>query len=307
MELLSSRRSKVKRNVEEFKSGFLQVIDASSSDVVLICNEGKIVETHSEILMTLSPVMRDVLWTSDRNNSLYLPKDFKIYISLGFNETIVRSLISSLTKDKKLRVSKDNIEEINALIEAFGVYGSSFAIDKEAPSQSSRDDEEDEAIVDAISNLMDEFNVNPDQSDLAEMLMTTLDESFINDFNDSNNDLTMNNSLECLLSETADEAKENDSKHEGAILPPAPKRRKMRPTRPPKPQVRDCAVDLENLSDKTLKHYYEMFLKSKNRDGEVKTEPEDKETRDSEQPVSNSVKFQCLTVDRCRAEPSLLM
>ena len=26
-----------------------------------------------------------------------------------------------------------------------------------------------------------------------------------------------------------------------------------------------------------------------------------------EQPMSNSVKFQCLTVDRCRAEPSLLM
>lgn len=286
-------KSKMKRNGDEFMSSFQQMIEASSCDVLLICKEGKIVETHSEILMNVSPVMKEVLQTSDRNYSLYLSKDFKIYMSLEFNEVTVRSFIRSLSQNRKLRVSEENVEELSALIEALGVYGHSYEFSKETRSHSGREEEEDEAIVDAISNLMDEFNVNPEQSDLAEMLMTTLDESFINDFNDSNNDLSMNNSsLECLLSESAEEARANDSKPEEAF-PPAPKRRKMRPTRPPKPQVRDCGVDLENLSDKTLKHYYEMFLKNKSSEGVVKTESnipdcKDKELKVQEKPVSNS-------------------
>ena len=129
-------------------------------------------------------------------------------------------------------------------------------------------EDDDSAIVDVISTLMDEFNVNPDQSenDLTEMLMTTLDESFLNEID---NPFEANTSLETLLIEPTDSESSNldkgnmdevttETDKSGSKKKVPPKQRKIRPTKP-KPKVRECGVELENLSDKTLQHYYDIL------------------------------------------------
>ena len=101
---------------------------------------------------------------------------------------------------KKLAVMKENRADVTDLLEALKISPSNFST---AENEDKVSEDDDSAIVDVISTLMDEFNVNPDQSenDLTEMLMTTLDESFLKEID---NPFEANTSLENLLIEATD-------------------------------------------------------------------------------------------------------
>ena len=104
-------------------------------------------------------------------NSLYLPKDFKIYISIDFDEKILVNIMNSIYNRSNLKVTDENSRDVSSFFEALGLDASMFS-----PSNGTNGKDEDAAIVDVISNLMDEYNVHPNQSEqeMTEMLMTTL-------------------------------------------------------------------------------------------------------------------------------------
>ena len=200
------------------------------------------------------------------NISPFLSKEFKLFITLNFESSSLSSLLDMIYFQKKFVVKKDNRADVTDLLEALKISPSNFST-TENEEKVSEDD--DSAIVDVISTLMDEFNVNPDQSenDLTEMLMTTLDESFLNEID---NPFEANTSLETLLIEPTDTESSNlddkgnmdevttETDKSGSKKKVPPKQRKIRPTKP-KPKVRECGVELENLSDKTLQHYYDIL------------------------------------------------
>ena len=239
---------------------------STPGDVVFICSDGKFVECHSEILLSFSQVIRNI-WreNSFMNISPFLSKEFKLFITLSFESSSLSSLLDMIYFQKKFVVKKDNRADVTDLLEALKISPSNFST-TENEDKVSEDD--DSAIVDVISTLMDEFNVNPDQSenDLTEMLMTTLDESFLNEID---NPFEANTSLETLLIEPTDTESSNldkgnmdevttETDKSGSKKKVPPKQRKIRPTKP-KPKVRECGVELENLSDKTLQHYYDIL------------------------------------------------
>ena len=259
---------------------------STPGDVVFICNDGKFVECHSEILLSFSQVIRNI-WreNSFMNISPFLSKEFKLFITLNFESSSLSSLLDMIYFQKKLVVKKDNRADVTDLLEALKISPSNFST-TENEDKVSEDD--DSAIVDVISTLMDEFNVNPDQSenDLTEMLMTTLDESFLNEID---NPFEANTSLETLLIEPTDtESSKLDDEgnmdevttetdKSGSKKKVPPKQRKIRPTKP-KPKVRECGVELENLSDKTLQHYYDILRNKSSSSNDTERQREEDNT-----------------------------
>ena len=232
-----------------------QFLETVPGDLVFICREGKILEFHSEVLVTISPMIREILKDSFVN-SYFLPKDYKSYISLDFDKEIVLNIMNSIYERSNLIVTDENSNDVSSVFEALGLDASMFS-----PSSGRIGKDEDAAIVDVISNLMDEYNVNPNQSEqeMTEMLMTTLDENFINEINST---LDGSSTLETLLVEPIDEITEGNHLNEELTKENSEvaKKRKIKPTRP---RIRECKVVIENLSNKTLSHYYEVYLKNK--------------------------------------------
>ena len=266
--VLRSQMRKLRNEEPKELFNLCDELRATPGDIVLLCQDGKPVECNSEILLVVSPLIRGII-RDTLMISYLLPKDFKIYISIEFTSKVILTLLDMIYHQKSKVIAKEHIEEFRSLAASLDINDSNFVKAEQTP------DVEDDAIVDVINDLMDEYNVNPNQTqnELEEMLMTTLDESFINDT------LGANSSLENLLVEPLDlenlfkeekvcegasekigkdnyKPKERDDKVKDKKVP---KKRKMRPT---KHRLRDCGVEIENLSNQTLSYYYSI-LKSK--------------------------------------------
>ena len=242
-------------------------LQATPGDVVFLCQDDKPVECNSEILLIVSPMIRRIIKGSLQTSYL-LPKDFKIYISVEFSSKVILTLLDMIYHQKRKVIAKEHIKEFKSLATSLDIDDSNFVNADQTP------DVEDDAIVDVINDLMEEYNVNPNQTqnELEELLMTTLDESFIND---TTGEIS---SFESLLSEpldlislnkeTGEKAMEEDSEKievSKAVemsdkVKRGPKKRKIKPT---KHRLRECGVDIENLSNQTLLKYYSI-LKNKN-------------------------------------------
>ena len=259
-------RSEMRKLRNEAPSELFNLCDelrATPGDIVFLCQDGKPVECNSEILIMVSPMIRRII-KGTLMNSYLLPKDFKIYMSVEFNSKVMLTLLDMIYHQKSKVIANDHIEEFRSLAASLDINDSNFVKAEQTPEV------EDDAIVDVINDLMDEYNVNPNQTqnELEEMLLTTLDESFINDT------LGASTSLESLLvepldidnlckeekvvEEVSDKIEETKSKTNDKVKS-GPKRRKMKPT---KHRLRDCGVEIENLSNQTLSYYCDI-LKSK--------------------------------------------
>lgn len=235
-------------------------------DVVFICENGKLVECHLEVLLSISSTMRDILRHDKIFNSYFVPKDFKIYINVNFSESLLSSFMNSIYFKSSLSISKKQIKELFELMRSLGISDNLIEISDDA--HTTNDLDEDAAIVNIISSLIDDFKTSPAQAErsMTEMLMTSIDENFINDMNENTDKDAVNFSFETVLTEPSDgvvKGVQDELLDEQVTENPRiqlKKKRKMRPTRP---KIRDCGVKLENLSNKTLSHYYEIFLKKK--------------------------------------------
>ena len=257
---------KLRIKLSEELSNLSEEIRATQGDVVFICQDGKPVEVHSEILLMVSPMLRKILHGT-LQTSFLVPKDFKIFISVEFNSKMLLTLLDMICHQKTKVIAKDQIEEFWSLVAALRISDTQFVQAEQTP------DTEDDAIVDLIHDLMEEYNVhNETPDDLAEMMMTSIDESF----NDT--------SLEFLLMEPFDS--ENQVKGDKAIVEEVIEKetpsfkieeindknnnkkgsenKRKKPNRnETKSTITNCCVDIEILSNQILSYYYDILKRKK--------------------------------------------
>ena len=168
-----------------------------------------------------------------------------------------------------LKCLEENRHEIRNFLEALGISDKFYTIIEE-------DKDEEKAMVDVISNLIQGFDAAPIQSqtDLVEFLMEGIDDSFINDLSSSfdGEDSLLN--MESLLSEEADDLSQSTMEEvgeEGKIEaseslsrnPPSPRNLTFRP----------CYVELTNIPTETLSHYFGILKRKESADQSEDTNP----------------------------------
>ena len=271
-------RSEMRKLRNEAPSELFNLCDelrVTPGDIVFLCQDGKPVECNSEILIMISPMIRRII-KGTLQISYLLPKDFKIYMSVEFNSKVMLTLLDMIYHQKSKVIANEYIEEFRSLAASLDINDSNFVKAEQTPEV------DDDAIVDVINDLMDEYNVNPNQTqnELEEMLLTTLDESFINDT------LGASTSLESLLvepldienlckeekvvEEASDKMEETKNKTSDKVKS-GPRRRKMKPT---KHRLRECGVEIENLSTQTISYYYDILKSKKEKFAEESDFPE---------------------------------
>merc|ERR1712098_35309 len=135
-------------------------------------------------------------------NSYFVPKDFKIYINVDFSESLLSSLMNSIYFKSSLSISGKQYEEFGSLLISLGISDNLIEVSDNVDI--TNDIDEDAAIVNVISSLMDDFQASPARAErsMTEMLMTSIDENFINDMNENTD--AVNSSIETILTEPRD-------------------------------------------------------------------------------------------------------
>ena len=239
-----------------------EVFHGQPRDLVLICEGGERLEYHSQVLINISKTLTEILQNERLFNNFFLPSDYKVYVTIdGVQASTVHTIMETVYQREDLKCLEESRHEIRNFLEALGISDKFYTIVEE-------DKDEEKAMVNVISNLIDGFDVAPVQSqtDLVEFLMDGIDDSFINDLSSSfdGEDSLLN--MESLLSEEADELSQSTMEEvgeEGKIE--APGTLSINPPSPRKLTFRPCYVELTNIPNETLSHYFGI-LKRKESD-----------------------------------------
>jgi len=216
-------------------------------DLVLVCSDGQQLLYHADILAALSPVVKQIL-AQQSVQTFRMVQSAQVFISLaGVKSGLVKRVMDSVYNLESCLYTQSEEGELAALMAALGVPAQMYQVSKV--------DVDDQTIVDVIHNLMEEFKVNPDQSqkDWEDMLMDNLDESFV--ANISEYSVISNIGLEALMEESTDFSDFSfppslEEEAHGIGLDPASYR------------LEDCFVDMPNLSNQTLQKYTNILEES---------------------------------------------
>ena len=216
------------------------VQNCHTRDLVLVCSDGQQLLYHADILAALSPVVKQIL-AQQSVQTFRMVQSAQVFISLaGVKSGLVKRVMDSVYNLESCLYTQSEEGELAALMAALGVPAKMYQVSKV--------DVDDQTIVDVIHNLMEEFKVNPDQSqkDWEDMLMDNLDESFV--ANISEYSVISNIGLEALMEESTDFSDFSfppslEEEASGIGLDPTSYR------------LEDCFVDMPNLSNQTLQKY----------------------------------------------------
>ena len=243
---------------------YREIFHGQPRDLVLICQGGERLEYHSQILINISKTLTDILQNERLFNNFFLPSDYKVYVTIdGIKASTVQTIMETVYQRQDLKCLEGNKHEIRNFLEALGISDKFYTIIED-------EKDEEKAMVDVISNLIEGFDVAPVQTDLVEFLMEGIDDSFINDLSSSfdGEDSLLN--MESLLSEESDEVRHStieEAVEEGKIEASESLSINSRP--PPSPRnltFRPCFVELENIPTKTLSHYFGILKRKESLD-----------------------------------------
>merc|ERR1719341_1994259 len=249
---------------------------------------------HSEIVASLSSVVRNILKLENLGSAkLFTPKNSQIYITLAeVNPITLRIIMDSIYTCDVINFSSFNSVGIQSIIKLLGISEELFNV-----AEVGLADVEDSQIVDVISDLMEEFNTNPQQSekDLQEMLVNNLGDGFLANISDSTTIDAGDDffGLENLMAESGDDEVDQATVEE--MVPGHNFENKLNVSFqadevPDMPDihlkydnddlkdmtVKKCFVEISNIPNDTLKHYISIaqdnLAKSAKRRPEAETE-----------------------------------
>ena len=236
-------------------------------DLVLICQGGVQLEYHSQVLLNISRTLTEVMENEKPFGNFFLPSDSKTYVTIeGIGASIVKSIMETIYTSKDLKCEENNKGEIRNCLESLGITDKFYTIIEE-------ENDAEEAIVDVIGNLLDDFEVTSSgassQTDLVEFLMDGLDDTFINDISSSFDGETSLLNMEALLSEEVDrEAKFSSTMEE--VGEEGKLKSSSDTTNYPQSyqnlEMRSCYVKLENIPNETLSHYFGILKRKQKQD-----------------------------------------
>jgi len=251
---------------------------------------------HSEIVANLSSLVRNILKLENFGSlNLFTTKNSQIFITLAeVNPITLRIIMDSIYTRDVINFSSFNSVGIQSIIKQLGVSEELFSV-----AEVGQADVEDSQIVDVISDLMEEFNTNPQQSekDLQEMLVNNLGDGFLTNISDSTTIDAGDDffGLENLMAESGDDDVDFEQATVEEIVPGHNVENKLNVSFqadevPDMPDihlkydhdaskdmtVKKCFVEISNIPNDTLKHYINIaqdnLAKSVKRRPEADTE-----------------------------------
>jgi len=239
------------------KAIFQEMIQQEYRDLVFVCDGGTKLAYHSEVVAAMSSVVRTILKSVDWYGAkMIVPKSTQIFITLAeVNPITLRIVMDSLYYDGELNFSSFNSVGYQAVLACLGVEDSLFRINTTGNDFNA----EDGQIVDVISGLMEEFKTNPKESEkqLQKMLDSNLGDGFFDDISNSSSIEAVDFfGLETLMAEQTDEelAKVESTMEENTLFKDDGNGNLFRNNSSEIP-MKDCFVEVNNISNSTLKHY----------------------------------------------------
>eukprot|EP00092_Neocalanus_flemingeri_P032398 GFUD01035228.1.p1 GENE.GFUD01035228.1~~GFUD01035228.1.p1 ORF type:complete len:827 (+),score=183.16 GFUD01035228.1:60-2540(+) len=115
---------------EVFEEAFDEIIRNEFRDLVFICEDEK-VSYHSEIVSSVSPVIRDFVQKSKSCAcSSFVKNQVELFISLdGIHSDVVEMVMSCVYGRKPMMISRSDLSEVSAIFKMFGIDGKAFNIE----------------------------------------------------------------------------------------------------------------------------------------------------------------------------------
>ena len=128
-----------------------EIFNLQTRDLVFVCSGGEQLEYHSQVILNLSRTLTDILENERLFRNFFLPSDFKLYVTMdGISASTVEAIMETIYKCQDLKCLRDKRDGIQDFLEALGITDKFYTIIEE---------ENDEAIVNVISDLINDFDV----------------------------------------------------------------------------------------------------------------------------------------------------
>jgi len=250
---------------------------------------------HVEVVAKLSSLVRSILSLENFGPAkFYTPKNSQIFISLvEVNPVTLRIVMDSLYNRDVINFTSFNSVGIQTVIKMLGVGEELFTVSEVGPSDNNIDDSK---IVDVISDLMEEFNADPKESEkaLQDMLTNNLGDGFLTKIDESMSTTLGDDDffgLENLMAEPGDEelsfvqatveetmpsnieGKLNSSYHNVANVSEVHKKYESDALK--SITTKKCFVGMSNIPTETLEHYYNVRVDQDNSLKATKRRPEE--------------------------------
>ena len=131
---------------------YWEIFHDQPRDLVLICEGGERLEYHSQILINISKTLTEILQNERLFNNFFLPGDHKLYVTIeGVQASTVHTIMETVYQSQDLNCPEENRHEIRNFLEALGISDKFYSIIEE-------DKDEEKAMVDVITNLIEGFD-----------------------------------------------------------------------------------------------------------------------------------------------------